>query len=129
VLFAGQELIMERTIFRRIAGVLAAVALLTCVDANIEAKAEKVPQSQAPNVQRGMAIARLHCARCHSIDRLSQSPLRDAPAFRDLHKRYPLEQLEETLAEGLVTGHPAMPEFRFDVDQIDSFIAFLKSLE
>lgn len=120
---------MERTIFRRIAGVLAAVALLTCVDANIEAKAEKVPQSQAPNVQRGMAIARLHCARCHSIDRLSQSPLRDAPAFRDLHKRYPLEQLEETLAEGLVTGHPAMPEFRFDVDQIDSFIAFLKSLE
>lgn len=121
---------MKKRVSRQLLGMLAAVALLTCIDANIdEARAEKVPQWQAPNVQRGMAMARLHCARCHSIDKLSPSPLREAPPFRDLHKRYPLEQLEEPLAEGLVTGHPAMPEFRFDVDQIDSFIAFLKSLE
>jgi cytochrome c len=28
-----------------------------------------------------------------------------------------------------VTGHPTMPEFRLDPDQIGDLIAFLKSLE
>jgi hypothetical protein len=28
-----------------------------------------------------------------------------------------------------VTGHPAMPEFRLEPEQISDFIAFLKSLE
>jgi cytochrome c len=79
--------------------------------------------------QRGVTIARTYCARCHSIDRMSPSPLGVAPPFRDLHKRYPVEQLEEPLAEGLVTGHPSMPEFRFDPGQINDFIAYLKSLE
>jgi hypothetical protein len=41
---------------------------------------------------------------------------------------YPVEGLQESLAEGIVTGHPSMPEFRFDADQIGDFIAFLKSL-
>lgn len=80
-------------------------------------------------VQRGVQIARTHCAKCHSIDKRSPSPIAIAPALRDLHKRYPVEQLQEPLAEGLMTGHPSMPEFRFEPDQIDDFIAFLKSLE
>lgn len=82
-----------------------------------------------PAVQRGVQLARTHCAQCHSIDKLSPSPLAVAPPFRDLHKRYPVENLQESLAEGLVTGHPAMPEFRFATDQIRDFIAFLKSLQ
>ena len=82
-----------------------------------------------PAVQRGIMIARTHCARCHSIDQVSPSPLAIAPPFRTLHKKYPVENLEEAMAEGLSTGHPTMPEFRFDVDQIADFIAFLKSLE
>jgi cytochrome c len=40
-----------------------------------------------------------------------------------------VETLEEPLAEGIVTGHPTMPEFSFASDQIGDFIAFLKSLE
>ena len=84
---------------------------------------------QSPSVQRGATLARTHCARCHSIDKVSESPLKIAPPFRTLHERYPVERLEEPLAEGIVTGHPTMPEFRFDPDQITDFIAFLKSLE
>jgi mono/diheme cytochrome c family protein len=34
-----------------------------------------------------------------------------------------------SLAEGIVTGHPAMPEFRLEPDQIGDIIAYLKSLE
>jgi cytochrome c len=46
-----------------------------------------------------------------------------------LHERYPVENLEEPLAEGIVTGHPSMPEFRFEPDQIHDFIEFLKTLQ
>lgn len=60
---------------------------------------------------------------------MGQSPLREAPPFRDLHRRYPVEDLGEALAEGIRTGHPAMPEFRFDPDQAQDLIAYLKSLE
>jgi cytochrome c len=84
---------------------------------------------QSPAAQRGTTLARTHCVRCHSIDKVSPSPLAIAPPFRDLHKRYKVEHLAEALAEGIVTGHPTMPEFRFEPDQISDFIAFLNSLK
>jgi hypothetical protein len=40
-----------------------------------------------------------------------------------------VENLEEALAEGISTGHPTMPEFRFEPDQVNDFIKFLKTLE
>jgi mono/diheme cytochrome c family protein len=83
----------------------------------------------AQKAQRGLTIARNNCAMCHSIDKHSESSLKAAPPFRTLHKRYPVETLEEPLAEGIVTGHPNMPEFRFEPDQIGDFIAFLRTLE
>ena len=86
-------------------------------------------QGLKPDQQRGFAFVRVHCAQCHSIDKLTQSPLRIAPPFRTLHQRYPVESLEEALAEGIVTGHPSMPEFRLAPDQISDVIAFLKTLE
>jgi len=85
--------------------------------------------AQAASVERGRAYARSHCARCHAIDRSGASPFAPAPPFRTLHERYPVESLQEALAEGIVTGHPAMPEFRLEPEQISDFIAFLKSLE
>jgi cytochrome c len=83
----------------------------------------------SPSAQRGLNIARTYCARCHSIDKVTESPLKIAPPFRTLHERYPLTDLEEPLAEGIVTGHPTMPEYKFEPDQIHDFIEFLKTLE
>jgi cytochrome c len=85
--------------------------------------------ADASSVEQGRRLARLYCSRCHSIDKVSPSPLSIAPPFRKLHERYPVETLQEALGEGIVTGHPSMPEFRFDADQVGDFIAFLKSLE
>jgi len=82
----------------------------------------------SPSAQRGEVFARTNCARCHSIDKVTPSPLAIAPPFRTLHERYPVENLEEALAEGIMTGHPSMPEFRLAPDQIDDLIAFLKTL-
>ncbi len=86
-------------------------------------------QASAANVAQGRRLAQTNCARCHAIDKTGRSPLSIAPPFRTLHERYPVEDLEEPLAEGIVTGHPSMPEFRFEPDQIADFIAFLKTLE
>jgi cytochrome c len=86
-------------------------------------------QASAENAQQGRRLAQVYCARCHAIDKVSPSPLKIAPPFRTLHERYPVDTLQEALAEGIVTGHPTMPEFRFDPDQVGDFIAFLKTLE
>jgi cytochrome c len=82
----------------------------------------------APSVQRGATFAENNCARCHSVDRVSPSSILLAPPFRDLHLQYPVDDLAESLAEGIVTGHTDMPEFRLDPRQIDDFLNFLKSL-
>ena len=83
----------------------------------------------APNVLAGKAFAQANCSHCHSIDKVTRSPLAIAPPFRILHERYPVESLEEALGEGITTGHPSMPEFRLDPGQVGDFISFLKSLE
>jgi cytochrome c len=83
----------------------------------------------SPAEQRGKTFVLTNCARCHSIDRVSPSPLKIAPPFRTLHLRYPIETLGEALAEGISTGHPTMPEFRLDLDQIHDLLSYLKTLE
>jgi mono/diheme cytochrome c family protein len=83
----------------------------------------------AQKTQRGLAIARDNCAMCHSIEKHGESPLKAAPPFRTLHKRYAIEELEEPLAKGIIAAHPSMPEFRFKPREIGDFIAFLRTLE
>jgi mono/diheme cytochrome c family protein len=83
----------------------------------------------SPSEQRGFTIARTDCARCHSIDKLTESPLKVAPPFRILHERYPVTDLKRPLTEGIVAGHPTMPQFRFDPDQVNDLIEFMKTLQ
>jgi mono/diheme cytochrome c family protein len=82
-----------------------------------------------PQAQRGLAFVRHHCASCHAIGRVGQSRMPEAPPFRTLRSRYPVEDLEESFAEGIATGHPSMPQWQLDVAQIRDLIAYLKSLE
>jgi cytochrome c len=84
---------------------------------------------QDPRAQRGRVLAQANCAKCHAVGPTGDSPLGIAPPFRTLHARYPVESLEEALVEGIVTGHPTMPEFRLDVGQARDLIAYLKTLE
>jgi mono/diheme cytochrome c family protein len=91
-----------------------------------------VPPSTAQTVQsvekQGELIADQLCASCHAIGREGASAEPKAPPFRDLHKRYPVEQLAESLAEGIFTGHEMMPEFTLEPAQIEAFLAYLESL-
>jgi len=83
----------------------------------------------SPAAQRGRVFVQTNCAHCHAVGRVGDSPLSVAPPFRTLHTRYPVESLQEALAEGIMTGHPTMPEFRLDPDQVSAVISYLKTLE
>ena len=88
-----------------------------------------LPALAQGNSQAGQRLVEANCARCHAVGRVGDSPLPIAPPFRTLHTRYPVENLAEALAEGIMVGHPTMPEFRLDPDQIENLIAYLKTLE
>ena len=77
---------------------------------------------------RGQRIAAVTCASCHAIAAEGASPLPEATPFREIVHRYPLDRLEEAFAEGLVTGHPAMPPFVFRASEIDDLIAYLETV-
>lgn len=77
----------------------------------------------------GKRLVETNCARCHAIGPTGTSTHPDAPPFRSLHLRYPIEDLQEALAEGISTGHPDMPEFVASPDQIEAIIAYIGSLD
>jgi len=81
------------------------------------------------SVATGLELAEIHCAACHAVGTDDESRIEGAPAFRDLSKLYPLEDLEESLAEGIVTGHEGMPEFSFSSEDIDAFLGYLTSIQ
>ena len=88
------------------------------------------PSPAAPSAaDRGLELARRNCSMCHAIGEVGASPNREAPPFRQLGRRYPMENLEEALAEGILTGHPAMPQFRFSPSEIRDLISYLKSIQ
>jgi mono/diheme cytochrome c family protein len=84
---------------------------------------------QSPAEQRGLTFVRANCAQCHSIDKVSESPLPIAPPFRTLGLKYPIENLQRPLSEGIIASHPTMPQFRLDPDQVNDVIAYLRSLQ
>jgi mono/diheme cytochrome c family protein len=97
----------------------------------VAALALPVCQARADEAQlkRGEALLTRECARCHAVGRTGDSPRPDAPAFRTLGSRYPIDALEEALGEGIVSGHPDMPEFSFDAPDVGAIIAYLKSIQ
>lgn len=98
------------------------LGLLAWAALPLAASAQSSPSS------RGEAIAERLCSRCHSVRREGDSPMGLAPPFRELPKRYPVANLAEALAEGIVTGHPAMPQFTFTPREIDALLTYMNSL-
>jgi cytochrome c len=87
------------------------------------------PQDKRVLERRGEGLLTKNCSRCHAVGRAGDSVHPEAPLFRRLGQRYPIEQLAEALAEGLSSGHPDMPEFRFEIDDVDAILAYLESIQ
>lgn len=111
----------------------AAILLLTgaCATPQVAAvgSTPTAPDVMAEAVARGRLLTTRACSSCHATGLTGASPMADATPFRVIVHRYPLNQLEEAFAEGLVTGHPAMPEFVFRASEIDDLVAYLETVK
>lgn len=79
-------------------------------------------------VREGHDLAVKRCGACHATEQTGKSPLAAAPPFRSLAYRYPVETLDEALAEGITVGHPDMPSDPWEPADIERFIAYLKAI-
>jgi mono/diheme cytochrome c family protein len=91
--------------------------------------ADALAQPDTELLNKGRAIIEANCARCHAIGAEGASPHPQAPPFRVVVTRYPLGNLAEALAEGILTGHPDMPEFVFQPPEIEAILFYLDSLK
>jgi cytochrome c len=102
--------------------------VLVLLSTSVALPQDKPPEKQALE-SRGESLLTINCSRCHAVGRAGNSIHPEAPPFRTLGQRYPIEVLAEALAEGLSSGHPDMPEFRFEIDDVDAILAYLESVQ
>jgi mono/diheme cytochrome c family protein len=79
-------------------------------------------------IASGRQIAERLCVHCHAIGAGGKSAHPDAPPFPEIAAKGNVENLEEALGEGIVVGHPDMPQFKFQPHDVGALIAYLKSL-
>ena len=79
--------------------------------------------------QRGEVLARGMCGACHAIGKIGNSKHPAAPRFRTLDNQTNLSKLSRRLQGGLLTGHEAMPLFRFSRDDADAMVAYIRSIQ
>ena len=104
---------------RRLLAGLTAVLIATATTAAAQSDASA----------RGRLLVQRHCASCHAVTRTGDSPNAAAPRFRELNQRYRIDELGEALAEGILTGHPAMPQFAFPPKDVKAILAYLRSIQ
>jgi mono/diheme cytochrome c family protein len=112
----------RETVWIAIAG-----AALACL-AFVGVAASQALPPPPPDLANGLAIAQAKCAACHAIGMTGESPLADAPRFRDLHERFDVADLQEALAEGIVVGHGPMPAWALSATDVRDLVGYLKSL-
>ena len=73
--------------------------------------------AQQSTLAEGRRLSEINCTKCHSIETEGESPLTDAPPFRELAKNYDPEELTDGFMEGLAVRHPLMPDWDVTEDQ------------
>jgi len=76
----------------------------------------------------GKVILQKQCGRCHSIEAIGESPLKDAPPLREIYLKYPIEQLEQGPAEGMGSRHRNMPQIQFSTEEVSAILNYLGSI-
>ena len=109
--------------------VLAACAPVTSPEPSDPLTARSGSNISSDMIARGGAFAEAKCSGCHAVGATGVSPMAAAPHLRDIGLRYPVDQLAEAFAEGIVTGHPTMPEFVLSQEENRDLIAYLKSIQ
>ncbi|MFN3313661.1 MAG: c-type cytochrome [Hyphomonas sp.] len=106
---------------------LALMGLSACQTSDTDNAAPSAQLSESRTA--GKALAESLCAACHAVARSDASPHPEAPPLRHLGRKYPVRHLEEALAEGIFVGHPDMPAFQLQPDDIDALLDYLESIQ
>jgi len=77
---------------------------------------------------RGQVLLQENCGRCHAIEAVGESPLKQAPPMRDIYARFAPRELQAELREGMVSKHRAMPQIDFSDEDVDAILAYLYAL-
>jgi mono/diheme cytochrome c family protein len=128
---------LAMTTLRTVAATIGLAAIV--VAASAAAQPSTVPEPSVPDTAdadsaspdsaaKGLEILNANCGRCHATGEDDASKHAEAPPFRVVVTRYPPENLAEALAEGIVSGHPDMPEFVFQPAEIEAILAYLGTL-
>ena len=110
------------------AGISAVRLAIAASAALLIASAVSANAAEKTLIYKGEVLVKENCSRCHAIGKEGESPHKEAPPFRTLAKNYPIEDLAESLAEGIVSGHPDMPIFVFGPHDVEAIIEYLQSL-
>jgi mono/diheme cytochrome c family protein len=80
--------------------------------------------------QHGKELLQEMCARCHAVSTTGASPNSLAPPFRTLgeNKLYDTDFLQR-LQEGYSTIHRFMPTFRFNREDAEAVVNYLKAIQ
>lgn len=82
----------------------------------------------AAMIAEGKRLAEINCTRCHNIEAEGESPLTDAPPFREIAQNYDPEELVDGFMDGLAVRHPLMPDWEVTETQARELTAFVMSL-
>jgi mono/diheme cytochrome c family protein len=111
---------LEKTAMKRSLLALSTIALLWSTYAHAR-YAER---------QHGKEMLQKLCAGCHSVGRTGASPNRLAPPFRSFSetKLYDSD-FKQRLQDGLTSIHPFMPTFRFNRENAEEALNYMKSIQ
>ena len=86
--------------------------------------------ARAEEPRNGKEMLQKLCARCHAVGRTGASPNRQAPPFRSFSetKLYDSDFLQR-LQDGYSSIHPSMPTFRFNRDDAEAVLNYMKSIQ
>lgn len=98
--------------------------------ANLAPPLQPLENTATPQqIAQGRIIVERACASCHEVEPGAPSPHPDAPNLANLSEEYPVALLDEAFAEGIMVGHPDMPEFKLQPDQVKALIGYLESIQ
>jgi mono/diheme cytochrome c family protein len=106
-----------------VAGAVGLFVLLTGAPAGLRA------QGFSDLENRGFTIASGQCGSCHAVARSDVSPHPKAPPFRVIGRRYSIDSIAKSLADGIILGHVDMSEYKFRPDEVEALVAYLKYVQ
>lgn len=103
----------------RIAFQVLGLGLLLCLPT--ASNAESIKQAAA----RGRIILQENCGRCHAVEAVGRSPLKEAPPMRDIYGQFHLRELEARIRQGIGSAHKDMPQIPFSDDDVYAILSHL----